>query len=674
MPYAAVTLRPGVDIQRTFSLNETGVSQAQLLRYKEGLIETYGGWTQYVPFNTPSTVRDLHAWQDAAGGKHLGIGATNNLAVVTSGSNQDITPQTATTNPTPNFSVSSGSNVVTIVDAGSSGIPSVYNSVFFNTPVAIGNLLLNGGYHIASVLSSISYTIVSSVISSTTIVSSGTLPAFTTTANSAQISVSLANHNFLSIPGLFYSFYAPTTVDGLIVEGPYEIQSVVSSTNFLINATETASAAATATMNSSFAQIVYYITPGPQAAGSGWGAGAWGSGGWGTGTAFAGATGTPITVDDWTLDNWGEVLIACVKDGPIYTWSANSGFAIASVIDEAPFFNGGAFVSMPQQILVAWRSGQEITGTQDNLLVRWSDSEDFTTWEVSNQTAAGSFKIPTGSLITGGLQAANQGIIWTDVDCWVMRYIGGDLIFNFTRVGSGCGLVGPHAAGTLGGIVWWMSTNNFFILGPQGVEPLPCTVWDFVFQNINTNYINKVQCATNSAFNEVKWFFPSTGATENDSFVKYNIIEKEWDYGKLARTAWTDVSVLGNPIGTGPGGMIYQHETGNATTGVSVPSFTSGWWTITEGNDFAFVDFVIPDFHFGKYPGPDNARIEVTFLAADYPGDTPRSYGPYVVTNATEYLTPRLRGRLMAVQVTGDGLTWWRLGKVRYRWAHAGRR
>src|SRR5262245_40930457 len=216
MPYAAVTLRPGVDVQRTFSLNEAGVSLAQLLRYREGLIETYGGWSEYVPFTTASTARDLHAWQDAAGGKHLSIGAVSNLAVITAGSNQDITPQTDTTNFAPNFSVSSGSDVVTIIDSNSSGLPSIYNSVFFNTPVAVGDILLNGGYHIASVLSSISYTIVSSVAASTTIASSGVLPVFNSTAGSPAITVTLPNNNFLSVNGLFYSFYAPTTVDGIV--------------------------------------------------------------------------------------------------------------------------------------------------------------------------------------------------------------------------------------------------------------------------------------------------------------------------------------------------------------------------------------------------------------------------------------------------------------------------
>ncbi len=679
MPFGAVTLRPGVDVEKTFSLNEAGVSVSQIIRYRDGIIETMGGWQQYTGAAVGSTVRALHAWRDAAGGLHLGIGATHDLHVLTSGSNQDITPEIATTNFAPNFSVSSGSNVVTIIDSNSSGLPSVYNTIFFNTPIAVGNLLLNGAYDIATVTSSITFTILSSVAASTTIVSSGILPIFSISSGSGIVTVSLPNNNFVPQTGLFYSFYAPTqvgsTTDGLLIQGPYQVQSIIDSTNFTINSPTQSSTTATATMNSSRAQLVYYVTIGPQITGIGFGGLGFGLGGFGgVGGGLTGVSGTPIVTEDWSLDNWGQVLLACPKDGAIYTWSPDSGFANAQVISQAPQFNGGIFISMPQQILVAWRSCQS-TGTQDNLRVRWCDAADYTNWEVSNQTTAGSFQLPTGSIIMGGLQAATQGIIWTDVDVWLMRYVGGDVIFNFSRVGSGCGLVGPHAAGTLAGTVYWMSQNNFYVMSDQGVQVLPCTVWDYVFQNLNETYIEKVRCAPNSAFSEITWFFPSDlSAGENDSYVKYDTVERVWDFGAMPRTAWTDVSVLGNPIGADPSSTLYQHEMGNVNSGVGAPSFQSGWWTITEGSDFAFVDYVILDFKWGTYSGAQTSQVTVTFYAADYPFDTPRSYGPYVVTSATEYITPRIRGRLMSVLVQGDGTSWWRLGKIRYRWAQAGRR
>src|SRR6267378_1972754 len=102
MTWGAVQLKPGVDTQLTLAANSAGVSQSQLIRYKEQLIQTIGGWQNFIGVTIPSTVRDLHAWQDVSGVKHLGVAATAGLSVITAGSYQDITPQTNTTNNVPN--------------------------------------------------------------------------------------------------------------------------------------------------------------------------------------------------------------------------------------------------------------------------------------------------------------------------------------------------------------------------------------------------------------------------------------------------------------------------------------------------------------------------------------------------------------------------------------------
>ena len=167
-------------------------------------------------------------------------------------------------------------------------------------------------------------------------------------------------------------------------------------------------------------------------------------------------------------------------------------------------------------------------------MVRWSDALDYTNYTVSSQTWAGSFHIPTGSVIKGGIQSAQQGIIWTDIECWVMQNIGQPIVFGFNRVGSGCGLVGQHAMGILNGNVFWMSFNNLFVLSQNGVTPIPCPVWNFVFQNIDTANLSKVRCAINSLFEEVAWFFPALNGTgENTLYIKFNTLENEWDYGSL---------------------------------------------------------------------------------------------------------------------------------------------
>ena len=87
------------------------------------------------------------------------------------------------------------------------------------------------------------------------------------------------------------------------------------------------------------------------------------------------------------------------------------------------------------------------------------------------------------------------------------------------------------------------------------------------------------------------------------------------------------------------------------------------------------MDQVIPDFKWSTYNGGTSAQIQLTFDVVNYPGDTPNTYGPYTVTQATEFIMLRFRGRL--VSITGESAdlgSWWRLGSCKFRFASAGRR
>src|SRR3990167_5213055 len=127
MPMEAAIFKPGVDTQQTPTLNSAGIYQSQLIRYKDSLIQTYGGWQQFVGTAIPSTIRVLHAWSDLSHDDWLAVGATNNLITITSGTIYDVTPQTRTNNFSPNFSISTANQfTVTVVDANSGA--TIYNT------------------------------------------------------------------------------------------------------------------------------------------------------------------------------------------------------------------------------------------------------------------------------------------------------------------------------------------------------------------------------------------------------------------------------------------------------------------------------------------------------------------------------------------------------------------
>ena len=545
----------------------------------------------------------------------------------------------------------------------------------------------------------------------------GIPPRFTTVASSVTVNVDLINHGF-SV-GDTFNVTIPTTVGGVSISGLYTITKVNTIDQFEITSDIPATSSANNYENNGQLHVESFVSLVNADQGNNfvYGGGIYNEGLYGSGFIPASTSGTPITATDWLFDNWGSILIACPKDGALYYWQpVGSAIQNLSYMPNAPVYNAGAFVAMPQRQVIAY--GSSFGSIQDPLLVRWCDLEDFTVWQGTAFNQAGSYRIPTGSRIVGGIQGAQQALLWTDLDLWAMQYIGAPYIYGFNKVGANAGLIAPKAAGQMGGVVYWMSQKQFFRFSGNGVEPIQCPVWDQIFQNIypgndeNGNpYTDRIRCAVNSQFNEITWFFPAhytnninpatglaldelqKGTGEINAYVKYNIPLNQWDYGYqhpdnpsvlVGRTAWIDQSVLGPPIGAAAatsvvgqtsGFYIYQHETSNNADGAAMESgFTTGYAALADGDNMLFIDQVWPDMKWGFVDEPKTAEVKITFFVTNYPGDPPTSYGPYTVTQQTQYLSVRMRGRLIAIGVSStDSNSFWRLGGLRYRYQSDGK-
>ncbi len=693
MPHATLKLSPGVVLNETPVLNEAGISSSNLIRFLYdpkglGLAQKLGGWSRYASSTSiPAITRALWAWEDTNAVAHLAVGTESigmtgqaQLSVITDGIQTNITPQSATDNIAAVVTTVAGSSTVTITDATTTGITD-YDCVYIETHIAVGGLILFGLYQ-THTLGATTYTITAvdvfgNPLPAPSSSSSPVLANFTTTSGKNSVSVNLPAHGY-SV-GDTYPVLVSTTVGGIVIYGNYIVASVTDANNFIINTTWLATSSTSGHINGNLARYTYGFGIGAIAAGTGYGVGAYGSGGYGTGTAISPSLGTPIAADDWTLDNWGEILIACPINNtlfqPIYEWSPNNSTPIATVIANAPPVNDGVFVAMPQRQIIAW--GSTFTGIQDPLLIRWCDVNNFDVWiaQVTNQ--AGSYRIPKGSKIIGCLQAAQQGLIWTDISLWSMQYTGPPYVYSFNEIGTGCGLAGRKAAATINGETYWMGFSQFYKLSANGVQPIVCPVWDVIFQDIDFTNSYKIRAAVNSRFGEISWFYPTVSSGgEVTSYVKYNVFLQVWDFGTLSRSAWIDQSVLGPPIGADPATLyLQQHETSTDADGQALlASFQTGWFSIADGEYMSMVDQVWPDMVWGYYGSTPNATVNLTFYVANYPGDTPSVYGPYAVTQTTQFISPRFRGRLVAINVSSDDVgSWWRLGGIRYRVQPAGK-
>ena len=694
MPHATIRLKPGVETNNTFSLNEAAYSQSQLIRYLPernglGLAQKFGGWVNYFNSSIGSKIRALKGWADLNAINHLGIGAESALDVLTNNNLINITPQISTTNTAPNFSTTSGSTTVTVVDANITA--SVLDFVNYVTPVSVGGIILSGPYQLYTAAGT-TYTIIASSPATATVTSGGASYAFSTTNGSSIVSGTLNDHGF-AVGDTFYVGVA-TTVGGVTLSGLYTILTVPTVNTFTFSAQNSASSTAgPVSINSGNINANFYIAIGPQPTSTGFGVGGFGVGGFGVGSAQPFVPGTPNTATDWTLDNFGQNLIACPAGGAIYYWQPNGQLQNAQIIGgNGPLVNSGIFVAMPERQVIAY--GSSFNLAPDPLLIRWSDIEDYTVWNATPTNQAGSYRIPTGSKIVAGIQGPQQGLIWTDLDLWAMQYIGAPLVYGFNKIGSNCGAVSRHCIGQMNGGIYWMSQKQFFMSMGSGPQAIPCPIWDVIFQNINTSYLNKVCCGVNSQFNEVTWYYPSASSTENDSYVKYNVALAQWDYGTLGRTAWIDQSVLGSPIGAGSDNWLYQHEVGNdavyngQTTGMQ-SSFSTGYFSLNEADNLVFVDQIWPDMKWGTYSGNTNATVYLTINYTNYATDAATSPSTsyysgspsgqvtsvtFPMTQSTEYISCRIRARFMSFSLSStDTGTFWRLGGIRYRYQMDGK-
>ena len=136
----------------------------------------------------------MHAWQDLNNVKHLAVGTTSSFVTVTSGASTNLTPQTKTTNFSPKFSTTSGSNQVLVDDSNILNV-TTYDGVYFNTPIAVGGLILSGYYPITSLgAGATQYYITAAANATSTVSNGGAIPTFTTINGTSTVTVTLTAH------------------------------------------------------------------------------------------------------------------------------------------------------------------------------------------------------------------------------------------------------------------------------------------------------------------------------------------------------------------------------------------------------------------------------------------------------------------------------------------------
>jgi len=644
-----LNFKPGFNKMSTDSGAESQWIDGDFVRFRYGLPEKIGGWSQLTNSNNtlPGAARAQHAWTSIAGEKYVAIGTSQGLFLYYEGEFFDISPLDPDGAITgADFDATSGSPTVTV------------------NKTAHG--LLDGRYV---------------TFSSVTVPTDSGYATSDFEDNTFEIKNKTANTFEITMPS---NSAGTTSGTGSAQIDPYEI-----------------------------------VGPTFQTAGLGWGTDTWGSSTWGTASATSNVILDPGL---WSLDNFGQILIATIHNGKTFTWNAGAATPRANratVMSGAPTKTRLTQVSDRDRHL--FHFGTETTigdsTTQDPMFIRFSNQEDYNTYQPTATNTAGTFRLDKGNEIIGAVSGKDYTLVLTDSSAYVIQYVGPPFTFSVRQVGTNCGLIGQNALSYSNGIVFWMSGEGGFFMFDGTVKSIPCLVEDFVFtttgDNLGINYSSNqlVYAEHNTLYNEINWFYPAAGSEQINRCVVYNYAENVWTTSSLDRTSYIDTGVYDLPYATDysknalpnfpiqgitntyGASTYYAQETGtdqiNSSGTTSINAFIqSGDFDITsrmsmQGQSTGLVDFrgdgeyimsvkrFIPDFKVLT------GNSKITLLLNNYPSDTAvsSSLGPFTITSSTDKVDTRARGRLVSLKIENDAVgETWRYGTLRLDAKPDGRR
>jgi len=636
MPLSKLIFKPGVNRDQTNYASEGGWYDTQWVRFRSGFPEKMGGWEprNFTAYN--GAARSLFPWSTTDNNIILGIG-TDTKMYVSAGTNiYDITPIRATfTSPTTNncISTTSGSKVITVTISGYGGI----TGDFVTFSGVVGPI--------------------------------AGIPA--SQFNAEQQITYLTSSTF--------TFTVATA------------------------ATSTTSAQGGTAITAAFQISVGYTT---STAGYGWGTSTWSRGTWGSSSTSAVFFPARLIFQD----KFNNDLIFNIQGSYIYYWVYTSAFSTRAVLLSSI---SGA-VAVPQQVgkvlfapsghLLAFsctnydasQPGPNYLGTFDPLLIRWANvsadiGPDPLNWQPTLTNTAGYLRLSVGSRIVTAIRTKQEILVWTDVSLSSLQFLGTSEVFGLQEVSSATTIFGANTVIGANNVVYWMGNDKFYTYSGR-VDTLPCTLRQYVFNDINRTQQGLFFAGQNAEFNEVIWFYCTKNATEIDRYVIYNYAENIWYFGDLERTAWIDTGVIDYPVAA-KDGYVYYHEYGvndgqpNNAAPLPIPAYIqSADIDIEDGDKYLLIRRIIPDVNFSKSETVNPVtgativpQVTMTVGVRNFPGAASTTTNAEGQTTAKDIVTStatidqytnqvfiRARGRQMNFKISSNDVgTQWQLGMPR---------
>ena len=516
---------------------------------------------------------------------------------------------------------------------------------------------------------------------------------FSTTASSSTITVAQANHGLTTGNWINFSLVS-SSVSGIspaVLQQDFQVTVLTSSTYTIstVFGNQTFLANATASSLGGIVTVNIPVVP---------------NRGWNTAyTVTSSSVSASNSLRLWTQDNFGADLALAPRGGPIFYWVDANGLGtraqyLSSLASAAgytgsavPSYTNQVITSPIQQFVITLGSTSYTSNTTFNpMLVRWSDQGNQYQWVPAVTNQSGEFALTNGSYIMCGQTTRQEILIWTDTCLYSMQYIGYPYVWSFQILMDNISIMSPNCAITVNNVTYWMGADKFYAYTGV-VSTLPCSLRQYVFDNINQDQSLQVFAGANEGYNEIWWFYCSANSNTIDSYVIYNYLDKVWSYGKMARTAWLQYG--SNPIAADYNSRILQHEVGcdDNSTSTTLPitaTIQSSDFGIEAGDHLGFVWRLLPDINFNG-SSTANPSVTMTLYSRQNSGssiiqgdiDTVTStqnytnVSYYTIQQFTGQVYTRVRGRQLAFNITSTGVgVAWQLGIPRIDIKPAGKR
>ena len=746
MPLQKLQFRPGINRENTTYASEGGYFASNKIRFRSGQPEKIGGWEADTGTTASTLVpptgklwgvaRNMINWLNLAGYNLLGIGTNLKYYIQNGvgGFSYDVTAlRTTTAAGEVTFSATNGSPTLTVTDIAHGAQAGDF--VTYSGAVTLGGnitaTILNAEFQIASYVSSNQYTITASVNADAS--DSGNGGGAVVGAYQITTGSDIYTQNVGWGAGVWGGAIVGTVTNQL--DG-----SINNSVTTITVDDATAFSTPTGTLLIDSETITYTGTTGTTFTGCTRGVNGVGSGaavshadnaavvqstsfiGWGQ----PATVGIGVQLRLWSHSPFGEDLIFNPRGTSLFYW-ANA--ASASTFNRAQLLGPSAtivtksgsvttdsncptvanfvMVSDASRFVIAYGCNDYGSVIQDPLLVRWSDQESFATWTPAITNQAGSTRLSHGSQIVTAMQTRQEILVLTDTTIYSMQYLGPPFVWGFQIMGDNISIAGPNAVATANNITYWMGTDKFYMYAGR-VQTLPCTLREYVYNDINLEQSYQFCSGTNEGYSEIWWHYCSSNSTVINRYIIYNYLENSWYYGdwnnyqgvSQGRTAWLDSSLRAFPMaitygvtGGSTNAQLLYHEDGadDGTENPSVPiaaEVTSSDFDIGDGHNFGFVWRLIPDLTFdGSFVNNPTAMFTVlpransgsAYGSSNNPNvistQNYQNTRSYAIQQFTQQVYVRIRGRQMAFKISSNTLgVQWQLGVPRIDIRPDGRR